>query len=188
MTLSKAFNILVLSAALSMPAMAASSYQRITTEQVAAAIRSAGLNVLAEQVELLSNVKAKTAEPILRVESIGPWEGNLAQVRVGCRSEGDCLPFVVTVRRDTGKGSTRTYIPPNLQSTTHTPPVPKPAVVVRSGSPAVLLLDGGRVHIQLAVVCLENGAVGQTIRVAIKGQEHTYMAEVSSDGSLRGTL
>jgi hypothetical protein len=38
------------------------------------------------------------------------------------------------------------------------------------------------------VICLENGFVGQTIRVAGKGRERTYMAEVCSDGLLRGTL
>jgi flagella basal body P-ring formation protein FlgA len=52
----------------------------------------------------------------------------------------------------------------------------------------VLVLDGGHVHIQLAVVCLENGVVGQTIRVAGRGHEQIYMAEVCSDGLLRASL
>jgi len=61
-------------------------------------------------------------------------------------------------------------------------------VVMQSGSSAFLLLDGGHVHIKLAVICLESGVVGQTIRVASRGHEHTYMAEVCNDGLLRGAL
>jgi hypothetical protein len=176
-------------AALSLPAKAVSGRDAITTAQVAAAIKDAGLNVAAAQVTLLSEVVAKTSAPALRVESVGPWEGNLARVRLNCVISDECLPFVVTVRRSQRNDSEAAFVPSNEQASRRSPfETPKSEVVVHIGSAAVLLLDGRHVHIQLAVICLENGSVGQTIRVAGKGHEQTYLAEVCSDGLLRGTL
>jgi hypothetical protein len=181
--------ITVLLAALTLPAKAVSGREAITAVQIAAAIRDAGLNVSAEQVTLLSDVLAKTSAPALRVESVGPWERNLARVRLGCFVSDECLPFVVTVHRAQNDEPGGTFVPLGQQPSRRSPvDTPKGKVIVRAGSPAVLLLDGGHVHIQLAVICLENGFVGQTIRVAGKGHEQTYMAEVCSDGLLRGTL
>ena len=189
MTHYKLIGITFLFAALSLPAKAASDREVITTAQIAAAIWDAGLKVSAEQVTLLSDVMAKTSAPALKVESMGLWEGNRAQVRLDCVISDECLPFVVTIRRSQKRDSEE-----EVAASERTPAqrssveAPKSKVIVRNGSLGVLLLDGGHVHIQLAVVCLENGLVGQTIRVASRGHEHTYMAEVCSDGLLRGTL
>lgn len=175
--------------ALSIPTKAESGRENITAAQVAAAIGNAGVNVVAEQVTLLSDVVAKTGSPALRVDFIGPWEGNLEQVRLNCIHSDECLPFVVTVRRRRGDDLERTVVSSSQQPSRRSiVDTPKPKVVAHVGSAATLLLDGGHVHIRLAVICLENGFVGQTIRVAGKGRERTYMAEVCSDGLLRGTL
>jgi hypothetical protein len=172
-----------------LPAKAAAVREAITVAQVAAAIRDAGVNVSTDQVALLSDVVARTRAPALRVDSFGPWEGNLAPVRLECLTSDEGLPFVVTVRRSGTKNTEGGLVSSNPQPVRRSPvDPPKSKVVVRIGSAAVLLLDGGHVHIQLAVVCLENGAVGQTIRVTGRGHEHTYMAKVCSDGLLRGTL
>ncbi len=61
-------------------------------------------------------------------------------------------------------------------------------LTVRAGTTAILLLDGGHVHIRLTVICLESGAAGQTIRVSGKVNRLVYVAEVGSDGILRGKL
>jgi hypothetical protein len=47
--------------------------------------------------------------------------------------------------------------------------------VVRAGSRAILLLDGGHVHVRLNVVCLENGAAGQRIRVEARTQSRRIL-------------
>jgi hypothetical protein len=181
--------ITLLLTAFSSPMEAATPGEIITAVQVATAIRRAGLNVSAEQVVLLSDISAKTVAPVLKVDSVGPWRGNFASVRLDCVISDECLPFVVTVRRNQG------HVPGGLfVAATELPyqrsPVdaPRNKVFVRIGSPAVLLLDGGHVHIQLAVICLENGIIGQTIRVAGKARQQTYLAEVCSDGVLRGRL
>ncbi len=189
MTYYRLMGVMTLFAALVLPAKAASSREAITTAQIAAAIGDTGLKVSAEQVTLLTDVVAKTGSPALKVESVGPWEGNRARVRLDCVDSDECLPFVVTVRRTQTNNAQAEFVPVGLASSARPRAnTPKSSIVVRAGSPAVLLLDGGHVHIQLAVVCLENGSVGQAIRVAGREHEHTYMAEVCSDGLLRGTL
>ncbi len=189
MTHSRLIGITVLFAALGIPAKAAFGREVITAKQIAVAIGDAGLQVSASQVTLLTDVVAKTNAPALRVLSVGAWEENSARVRLACVLSDECLPFVVTVRRFQSDRSEGAVLASNPQASQH-PAVDasKGKFVVRSGSRAVLLLEGGHVHIQLAVTCLENGIVGQTIRVAGKGQEHTYLAEVCSDGWLRATL
>lgn len=175
-------------ATLSVPSRA-SGPVTITATQIAAAIGDTGLKVSAEQVTLLSDVVAKTNAPALRVASVGPWQADRAQVRLDCVVSDECLPFVVTVRRSQGNPSEGAFVASGLQASRR-PPVEtaKSKTLVHIGSPAVLLLDGGHVHIQLAVICLESGSAGQVIRVAARGRERTYLAEVCSDGTLRGTL
>jgi hypothetical protein len=180
MTHCRLIGIAVLFAALGIPASAASGREMITAGQVAVAIGDAGLPVSASQITLLTDVVAKTSAPVLRVLSVGAWEGNLSVVRLACAISEECLPFVVTVRRHQNDRSKSAIIASNPQPAEH------PSV--RTGSPAILLLEGGHVHIQLAVICLENGIVGQTIRVEGRERGHTYLAEVCSDGLLRGTL
>jgi hypothetical protein len=189
MTHCRLIDIAVLFAALGISANAASGRALITAGQVALAIGDAGLPVSASQITLLTDVVAQTSTPALRVTSVGAWEGNLSLVRVACVVSEECLPFVVTVHRYPNDHSEGAVIASNPQSAQRpSAETSKSKIVVRIGSPAVLLLEGGRVHIQLAVICLENGIVGQTIRVAGRERDHTYLAEVCSDGLLRGTL
>jgi hypothetical protein len=189
MTHYKLIVITALFAALSLRSEAASNHEAITTAQIAAAIWNTGLKVSADQVTVLTDVMAKTSAPALKVESMEPWDGHGLRVRLDCVNSDECLPFVVAVRRnqknEPQKASAPSESPTSQRSHVDTP---KTNFVVRAGSPAVLMLDGGHVHIQLAVVCLENGSVGQTIRVAGKGHAQTYMAEICNDGLLRGRL
>ena len=52
----------------------------------------------------------------------------------------------------------------------------------------VLLLDSKHVHIQIPVVTMENGSIGQRIRVTEKGTRQTYTAVVVNGGLLQGRL
>ena len=62
------------------------------------------------------------------------------------------------------------------------------SIVIRSGSSATLLLDGGHVHIRIPVTCLENGSTGQTIRATDKDRRRVYKAQVVANGVLQGRL
>jgi hypothetical protein len=60
--------------------------------------------------------------------------------------------------------------------------------IVKIGSHATLVIDAQRLHIKLPVICLEQGAPGQTIRVTALDRKQTYKAEVIGSTLLKGTL
>jgi hypothetical protein len=189
MTRHQLISAVSLLAAMASTATAAPGRAVITPEQVAAAISGAAMKVLPEQVTLLSEVIAKSNSPTLNVESIEPWGSHRMKVRLGCANQEQCLPFYVSVRFDQESGAKPSVALVDQASAmslrlNHEPK----EFVVRAGSKATLLLDGGHVHIRLSVVCLENGAAGQKIRVECKDPKQTYVAEVVEGGILRGSL
>jgi hypothetical protein len=177
---------LILSFALAIP-VATLAQSAITAGQVAAAMSSAGLETSAKQIVLLADVVATTSSPALKVESMEHWGDHGMKVRLSCSKPEECLPFFVAIRGSQAQAAT-----PNVadHSSTAIPRVKSDSssFVVRAGSRETLRLDGNHVHIQLIVVCLENGAVGQNIRVASLDHKQTYTAEVSGDKVLRGRL
>jgi hypothetical protein len=176
----KSISMLVLAAAMALPA-AAAGRTAISTEQIAGAIRAAGLNINSRDVTLLAEVFASTGTPALRVESMEHWGDHRMIARLGCASGDECLPFVVSVRLSDENAA---HMPanPSLSASVRAKPV------VRAGSTALLLLDGNHVHVEISVVCLENGAAGQTIRVTTKDRQQSYTAEVVDGTTLRGKL
>ena len=181
----RSISIFVLSGAMAAAAAPAQERPAITRAQVAAAISAAGMPVSADQVALLTEVTATKASPALVVESIEPWGSDRMKVRVSCAASEQCLPFFVSVRRNVGDASQ----PADGSSIA----IPRASIdpktfVVRSGAPATLLLDGAHVHIRIAVVCLENGAPGQTIRVASRDRRQTYLAKVVDQAVVRASL
>ncbi len=94
-------------------------------------------------------------------------------------------------RRD-GVPSAPVQDAPGLPSAVSTRPVGPVAgatgTQVHAGSQAVLLIDGGRLHIKVPVICLEAGEAGHTIRVTALDHRQTYRAEVVDSTLLKGTL
>jgi hypothetical protein len=187
MTRSTFIPVLFLAAAIASPAVAASARVTITPRQVAQAINSTGMNVSVDQVILLSDVVATSSAPKLKVESMQRWGDHQMKFRLDCVKAEECLPFFVAVR-----WSQTQPLPPIFADTSSTATNPvdpgSTSFILRSGSTAVLLLDGDHIHIQLPVVCLENGAIGQTIRVSSPDHRQTYRALVGNDAILRGKL
>jgi hypothetical protein len=184
-----AISVISFLAALTLPAVAAPVRAIITADEVAAAISAAAMVVSPDQVTLLTEVVAKSNAPSLKVESIEQWGNHRIKVRLGCEDQDDCLPFYVAVRFDQENGAKpagpRSDKTPSVGAR---PTQGQQAFVVRSGSRAVLLIDGGHVHVRLNVICLENGATGQNIRVECKDPKQTYVAKVVNGGVLRGSL
>jgi hypothetical protein len=181
MTRNWMISALTFSVALALPAATPSGHVAITATQIAFAITGAGMSISADQVSLLTDVVAASASPRLEVQSMEPWGDRRMRVRLSCASREDCLPFFVAVRLNqdntarSASNSSQAKIDPK-------------SFVVRSGASAILLLDGAHVHIRIAVVCLENGAPGQTIRVASRDHRQTYMAKVVDETVLRASL
>lgn len=179
MTKRRLISILVLTAAVALPGAAASGPTSITAAQVANAISGSGMKVSAQQVTLLADVVATTSNPVLQVESVEPWGEHRLRVRLSCESSDQCVPFLVAVRWGDGDAVQPSAKTPSLRpASLASSKTSQNSFVVHNGSPAVLLLDGDHVHIRLSVICLENGAPGQTIRVEAKDHSRTFTAQV----------
>ena len=189
MTKQGLISALILGAAIAAPAAPAPGHSAITPAQIAAAISAAGMQIGVDQVVLLTDVVATTASPRLKVKSIEPWGDGRMRARLECAASEQCLPFYVAIRvgQVTSSRQEMTALDPSSAEALGTRIDPK-SFVVRAGSPATLLLDGAHVHIRIAVVCLENGAPGQTIRVASKDHRQTYTARVVDEAVLRASL
>jgi hypothetical protein len=176
-----------LCAAPAVPVMAAPGRYAITTEQIAAAISSSGMPVTSEQVTLPANLVASTPDPALKLKSLDRAGDNRMYARVECANAGQCLPFIVSLKLDLRMTAVPVALssPGRSAASTQTQPVPP---VVRAGSPATLQLEGSHVHITLSVVCLENGAAGQTIRAASHDRKQVYTVQVLREGLLEGRL
>ncbi len=183
MTKHRLMSALILSGAMASFAAPVPVRIAIAPAQIAAAISAAGVQISADQVALLSDVVATTASPRLKVESIEPWGDRRMKVRLDCADSEQCLPFYVAVSFNRDGASP--LVPATEAMRERTDPK---SFVVRAGAPAILLLDGVHVHIRVAVVCLENGAPGQTIRVTSKDHRQTYMAKVIGEAVLRASL
>jgi hypothetical protein len=161
----------------------------ITADQVARAVSSGGIEVTAEQVSLLANVVSTEPSPVLDVLSAMPlnnrWSGGNSgshfYVKLACHIPGECLPFYAVVSWPT-EPQGRTTITSN---TFIAASKPNAAISMRAGAHAILVMDDGRAHIQIAVISLENGIVGHNIRVATPDHKQTYVAEVANEILLR---
>jgi hypothetical protein len=157
----------------------------ISKQQVAAAVSNMGVDVAPEQVTLLADVVATTGAPRLTVRSMQRWGNQKMVARLECESSDQCLPFLVSLKmnpgEDTGSVPPQGYVPiVSTSAAKH--------FVVKSGTPATLMLEGQRVHIRLNVICLESGATGQTIRVTDRDHKVVYHAQVVDGGLLQGRL
>lgn len=181
----RSIQAMALCAAMALPAVAAPSPNVITAELVADTLSAAGMKVSAQQVTLLADVIASTSKPALRVESMERWGDHRMRVRLACDSNSECMPFLVAVNWNGDDATLASSSSSSVIAQTKSQPAP---IVVHAGSPAILLLDGDHVHIQLPVFCLENGAAGQTVRVVSKEQRKTFTAQVLSESVLKGRL
>jgi hypothetical protein len=175
-----------LCAAAALPVAAEPGRYAITSSQVAAAVTSDGMPVSPDHVKLPAEIVASVPDPVLKVKSIDISGEGHAQARVECAIPQQCVPFLATLDFDT-----RLTTDPVPQSSHGRFPAqtqqPSPAAV-RAGAPATLLLEGAHVHITLPVVCLESGAIGQTIRARSPDHRQVYTVQVVREGVLEGRL
>jgi len=185
-------------AAIGLPGWAQSHSQMqgrfpLTAHLVAQTLTDDGVQTADKQVSLLANVIASQPEPVLEILSIEPFSGrstnrrcdSCSLVKLGCREPGVCLPFYSIVSR---LDAPETIIPEarNTGSGTNSRARRQnPAVVIRMGAHATLMMDDARAHVEVAVVSLENGAAGSRIRVATPDHKQVYLAEVVSANLLK---
>jgi hypothetical protein len=157
----------------------------LTTRQVAQSLSSSGIRIEEDQVSLLANVVATDPNPALDILSVAPLDARSAadnpearsRVKMVCHQPAACLPFYVIVRfpkeaveHGAGASGASTATGSDLLK-------PKELITMRAGAHAMMVMDDGRSHIQVAVISLENGIAGHRIRVASPDHKQIYVAE-----------
>ncbi len=181
---------LVLTAPIAAQLRAGRSYQ-LSTTQVARAVASRfadqGVMIIDSDVALLANVVATTPDPSLEVRSVdrlpANGTGKRSAVKVSCKVASECLPFYAVVR-----WSGRKPHELNAPMTSLPSPSSDPALLIRSGSPATLLLRHEATQIRMNVITLQGGLPGQNIRVAALTNRQVYVGRVVNAGLLEGNF
>ena len=153
----------------------------ISPAQVTRAMRASGVPVGVEQIELLSSVRSRLAEPSLRVVTVRQWQGDTLKAELRCTDSAACLPFYILVRNADGAAQNALQPRPYAlrEIRTHD---------VHAGDLAVLIFEGSQSRITIRVVCVQAGDRGQKIRVVSRDRKKFYEGEVLQSGLLRGTL
>lgn len=192
------FGLAALSA-LPLQAQFRSKHYALTAGQVAHSLARTfsdrGITISDAQVSLPAAVIASDPEPALEVRSIEPL-GHLATnhtgevssaVKLACHEPSACLPFYAIVSLPQETSLTAQAVATRRDVAMRGQKV-RPEITIKAGAHATLVLEDNATHIQMSVVTLENGAAGQTIRVASPDHKQTYTAEVVSAEVLKGSL
>ena len=115
------------------------------------------------------------------IESIQPEADHGMVARIECADPAQCFPFMVALHVRTALLSRPRRRSRSRQSNSS-------ALLVQPDASAMLLLDGAHVHISIPVICLENGALGQTIRATSPDRHQFYTVQVAGERVLRGRL
>ena len=178
-------SLLILGSAVLVHAAGMPQRTAITREEIASALTANGINVGHNQVEPLCDITASGSRtPHLQVVSVEPQNANVANVRLKCRSTGVCLPFYVLLHwqdPDEAKNTLRKWQIRD-QSRAHGAQLPQDEMLVRSGKTATLVLASSNTRITMPVLCLQNGARGQSVRVMDKDSRRVYLAKVIAAG------
>jgi len=175
------------------PSLASAGHYPISPEQIAVAVGRMGVQIIPSQITPLADVVAGTPTPVLQVRSLERVDVDRFMVRLECMNREDCLPFMASIQVDKDGAaqlasiSSRDSLRSAAVSETDQQPASK-SIVIRSGSTAMLLLEGDHIQILIPVICLQNGAMGQTIRATDKDHRRIYAAQVVDGGKLRGRL
>jgi len=155
----------------------------ISSQQIVDAMATAGLTTNLAEIEFLSEVSTTSNHAALQVVSTARRGTGGAIVKLRCHANGECLPFYVFVHNFT--------IRPGVQPVKAQQPAVETASfsqIVRGGDRATLILENANYRISMPVVCLQDGARGQKIRVASRDHRRFFEGEVIGTGMLKGSL
>jgi hypothetical protein len=172
-----------------LPASAATGRFSISTNEIAAAVFKLGISVEPAEVTILSDVMSTRPTPPLDVRRVEHFGANEFMVRMECASSEDCLPFFARIHVEQNNVAQMSKLASGFSPLNGSAASPQSGhTVIRSGSSAILSLDGEHVHIRIPVICLENGAAGQTVRATDKDHHRIFLAQVVEDGLLQGSI
>jgi len=158
---------------------------QVMRQRVAEAISAtAGAPISAGQVEFLGEVRA-IPNAKFSVVGVERLSRNGTAVKLRCQSSSDCLPFYVVLHA--GEVAKTLTHPATAGDPGRTSRAEKQRAV-KGGDRATLVLEGKDMRIVMPVICLQNGSLGQSIRVSSRDHKKIYEAEVIETGLVKGTL
>jgi hypothetical protein len=166
--------------------------QEQVREVVVGGFAARGIGMDGALIELPMKVITSVVDPALEIRSIENIPGlrtngkseSRSAVRMRCRQPGTCLPFYAIVRWPEGVDRDGVHSSVKVESIVN----PKADVMMRVGAHATLVMDDGHMHIRLAVVSLESGVAGSSIRVATPDHRKIYVGHVVSAELLKGSF
>lgn len=130
-----------------------------------------------------AGIVAREAAPDFVVLSVEPaaGAGDHYWVKIGCRNAGECLPFFASVATDKplkcgGRQQSSGRV------------VAASIPVMHAGDHAKLVIRRERSVIELVVVALESGGIGQTIRIASPDYRQMFHGQIVSATELEGGM
>lgn len=161
----------------------------ITREQITDALAHSGVKVNSSQVEPLCAVTTTELQPRLQVVSVEPLDETTAKVRLQCDRSSICLPFYSLLHWANKEQARSAAARWDATARVRHPRrrLPSDQILVHNGRRAILVFAGADYRIQLPVLCLENGARGQWVRVSSTDRKKMYLARVVSPTVLEGS-
>jgi hypothetical protein len=177
----------VLAASCHAASVAAASY--VTADQILSAVAAARVPVRSAEVEFLTPIVLNLPGAMLRLAHIERSQSDSAVARLTCANPGECLPFFVILHWS-DPGERIAVLGPLRSQPVRVNPAPRAAKVllVRAGRQATLLMQNEKMRIATAIICLQNGSLGEQIRVSSLDHRRIMTAEVVDSGLLKGII
>jgi hypothetical protein len=137
-------------------------------------------------LKVLGAPEVSASAPPLRVEA-ARWDRqrNHLEFVIACVHEKTCGRFLAVADLPDAGPHPENFLPgPRPRANAGAPP----PILARAGSAAMMNMEDGRIHIELRVICLQPGALGQTIRAREADGLRIYRAQVTGAGTLRARL
>jgi hypothetical protein len=185
--------VLTVQALLPPPLCAEAGMKRypVTTEMVVTAMQYRQLPTEGVEVRLAAPITAAADNPMLDVQSVTQVNAHSAQLKVVCRNRTQCLPFYVSATWPEASAGGILSTPANKVEQPKASPQQAPSAshdAIKPGSHATLMIEEGKIHIRLQVVCLQGGSAGDEVRVSTADHKVTYKAEIVTPSLLKGSL
>jgi hypothetical protein len=155
--------------------------------------KSDGSNLPDSVLQAPGDIAATQEDAVLQVVGMArDLRGDGSEFRLRCVPPAACRRFVAHVVEVEGASSSLlSALPPRVdRASQEKPEAAKKTVPIlaKAGSRATLLLESGNMSISLPVICLEPGALLQTIRVLDTGSHRVLRAEIVGAGKLHASL
>jgi hypothetical protein len=153
----------------------------ITSTMLVSTLAHEGVPSIEGDVSVPAGVVARAAAPNFVVLSIEHVAGASDRywVKIGCRDAGDCIPFFASV-------VSATPLTCGVRQVTGVQVAAARAPVMHAGDHARLVIRRERSVIEMSVVALESGSIGQSIRIATPDYKQVFHGEVVSATRLEG--